>query len=272
MSATEPHVFTQSFLPVLAYRHMKDVKPILVSLGLQESEVVTYITSLQKGSATVADLSHASGYSRQAVYLAIESLKKRGLMTSSGSGKKMLYSAEHPDRLLAFAKRREAELATQVEDLARLVPQLELQAGGQKPVVKSYDGKEGLISVLSELQATDVKEIYEFTDVVAMKSVLREEDLAPFRQVVKKSSKDVFGIYLGTPTSMPPTQGAKRFYFAEGGGAIGANIGVYGNKLVLASLAGKMQSVVIESPSIVAGMKYLFKLALKTAQNTAVQK
>jgi sugar-specific transcriptional regulator TrmB len=259
---------------VLAWREispMKDVKPILVALGLQESEVATYLTSLAKGPGSIADIAHASGYSRQAVYVAVESLTKRGLMSSSGSGKKMLYSAEHPERLLAYAHRREAEMKDRIEDLARIVPQLELQSGGEKPVVRVFEGDEAIRSYLHELESQKPKEMYELTDVEAMKAVLTEQDLKPLREVLRKSRVKGVGIYTGAPiTQNEPS--SERYFLGEEHGGFKSNIGLYGDVLSFITFAGKKHSIIIESKYLAKGFKLLFQLAQERAAQLTKKK
>jgi len=70
---------------------MKDITPILKSLGLLDSEVKTYLASLENGPETVLDLAKLTKLSRQAVYSAIDALTERGLMSSALRGKKRYY-------------------------------------------------------------------------------------------------------------------------------------------------------------------------------------
>jgi len=58
---------------------MRNITPILQSLGLLESEVKTYETLLHHGAMTVIDISKRTKLSRQATYVAISGLTDRGL-------------------------------------------------------------------------------------------------------------------------------------------------------------------------------------------------
>src|SRR5512142_2814354 len=130
---------------------MKDIAPILKSLGLLDSEVKTYLKALENGPGTVLDLAKSTNLSRQAVYVAINSLTERGLMSSALRGKKRFYAAEHPSKLLEYAKRRNEEMKAQTQDLERLLPEIEMQAGGERPVVKLFEGREGLKAIIADL-------------------------------------------------------------------------------------------------------------------------
>ena len=130
---------------------MKDISPILKSLGFLDSETKTYLAALSMGPSTVIDLTKQVKLSRQAVYVAIESLTERGIMSSTLIGKKRFYAAEKPEKLLAYAKRRESELDEHVKDLEKAIPDLELRTGGERPSVKVLEGKEGLRAYLVDL-------------------------------------------------------------------------------------------------------------------------
>ena len=114
---------------------MSDIRTILTSLGLLESEVKTYLAALGLGPSTVIALSKATKLSRQAIYDALSALVEHGIMSSVLKGKKRHYLAEHPDTLLAYAKKRKSDLGVQVKNLKRLVPILTLHLGGDRPVV-----------------------------------------------------------------------------------------------------------------------------------------
>ena len=250
---------------------MKDIQPILSALGLQESEIKTYLASLSKGPSSIADIAHASGYSRQAVYLAVESLTKRGLMSSSGSGKKMLYNAEHPEKLLAYAKRREAEMKDRIEDLARIVPQLELQAGGEKPVVRVFEGEEAMQGFIHELGSIQADEFFEMTDLEAMRTSVTEADLEPLRKALRKKQPKAFGIYVGEPSGKS-VSGSMRYYLGREYGGFKSNIGLYGKTISLVTFVGRKHSIVIENEDLVKAFKLLFRLALKGAAQIGMKK
>jgi HTH-type transcriptional regulator, sugar sensing transcriptional regulator len=241
---------------------MKDIVPILRSLGLLDSEIKTYMTALEKGAGTVLDFAKHTRLSRQAIYVAIESLTERGLMSSALHGKKRFYAAEHPDKLLAYAERREQEMKERIHDLKRALPEIELQMGGEKPVVKVFEGKEGLKAVLAEIQKTEAPEFFEITDVEAMLKVLDITDLLPLRNEAKKKQHTLKALHAGS--SSQPVEGRHVHLPPELGG-FKANIGIYGDKIAMITFEGKMHSVLIESPALRKTLKILFNLAFKCA-------
>lgn len=241
---------------------MKDISPILKSLGLQESEVHTYLGALESGPSTVVELAKSTEYSRQATYTAIEALTKRGLMSSVMRGKKRLYVAEPPDKLLAYAKKRDQEMHDKVKDLERLVPELELQTGGERPVVRMFEGREGIRAIIAELRGAFAKRTIEIADLEALYTVLSQDDLEVIRKEVKKSRTKVKGLYAGA------TEGgvaqADRVFLPKKYSGFKSNIGIYGeNKIALITFEGKMQSIIIESRQLARTLEILFDLAFK---------
>jgi predicted transcriptional regulator len=244
---------------------MKDISPILKSLGLLDSEVKTYLKALENGPGTVLDLAKTTGLSRQAVYVAIDSLTSRGLMSNALRGKKRYYAASHPDKLLDYAKRRGTEMNERVQDLERLLPELELASGGEKPVVRVYEGKEGLRAFIADAQTSKPKEIHEIADLEAVQVVMEQGDVQPVRKELKKMNTFVHGLYSGEPTGK--TLDSERFILPVEYRGFKSNITVYGDKIALVTLEGKMYSILIESSALAKTMRILFGLALKSAKD-----
>jgi sugar-specific transcriptional regulator TrmB len=246
-----------------------DISPILESLGFQKSEIKTYMAALKLGPSTVIALAKAINLSRQATYLAIEALTNRGVMSSVQRGKKNYYASEPPSKLVTYAKRYELEVKEKIADLERQTPLLELQMGGERPVVKVFEGKAGVKEILEEVVATKAKEAWEITDGNAMLKILSREDLESLRKNLLRIGTRVHGLY---PVASTETQ-VDVNHVAIGSEYEGfhSNIGIYGNKLALITFEGKMHSVLIESPVLTKTMKILFELAFAGAKKQKSQ-
>jgi predicted transcriptional regulator len=244
---------------------MKDIAPILKSLGLLDSEVKTYLSAMENGPGTVMDLSKNAKLSRQAVYVAIDVLAKRGLMSSALRGKKRYYAAEHPSKLLAYAKRHEAEMKERVQDLQRLLPEIELQIGGERPAVRVFEGKEGIRAIIADMQESRPKQTSEIADLQAMNAILTPEDLKPMRLELKRFGTKVRGIYAGAPTGK--TVEADRYFLPKELSGFKSDITVYGDKIAMITFEGKMYSVLIESASLAKALRTLFELSFRCVQD-----
>lgn len=240
---------------------MKDIAPILKSLGLLESEIKVYLKTLEKGPSTVIELSQGTNLSRQACYVAIEGLTERGLMSSVLKGKRNYYAAEHPAKLVSYAKRREVQINDQIKDLERSIPQLELQIGGERPMVKLFEGKEGLNALINDMDVTQPKEIREIADLIALRSIVQPEDLLEYQKKVKKSQPDIRGFYSGERASNTVQLNTRRITLPAKNAGFNSDVFIYNNKIALITFENKMFSVLIESKALADALKIIFDIA-----------
>ncbi|MEK7649239.1 MAG: helix-turn-helix domain-containing protein [Patescibacteria group bacterium] len=238
-----------------------DIYAILKGLGFVGSEVKTYLASLEHGPATVIELTKMTKLSRQATYVVIDSLTARGLMSSLIKGKKRYYVSEDPEKLLAYSRRHDLEMEERLRDLERVMPELKLKQSGDRPVVKLYEGKEGIFTILEDLITSKPKVFYEITDLDSIKNILRSEDLIEQRRRMKKAGISGKGIISGE------TEGeivdAQRCFLPKDDAGFKADILVYNNKVAFLSCVGKLPLVVIESEVIAQTMRILFNHAFK---------
>jgi sugar-specific transcriptional regulator TrmB len=225
--------------------------------------------ALEHGAQTVLELTKRTGLSRQATYVAIDSLKERGLMTTTQQGKKTLYSAEHPDKLLAYAKRREVEMKERVKDLERSIPELELQIGGERPIVRMFEGKEGLWAIMEDTMKSKPKHVFEITDRKAMVKIIKDEERLPLRNTVTKFNTHVDGFYtVEAPYPSPKT--AIRYILPKDLHDFKSHIQVFDNKVSFVTFEGKMFSVIIEHPAIAKAVTALFTLAKRELKDSVM--
>ena len=239
---------------------MKDISKILGTLGFLDSEIKTYVSALSNGPSTVIELTKLTRLSRQATYVAIETLTDRGLMTSVVRGKKRYYQAEHPEKLLDYAKRRKLEVSEHVKDLERIVPDLELAIGGDGPMVKLFEGKDGLRAVLNEVKASKPKKVIEITDLDAMYSTLTTEDLSPLKNELNKIGTETMGIYYG---ELKGVRDAAKIVHVEKDLDFKTDITITENKVVMITFKGKMYSVIVDSKPLADTLRFVFESAFE---------
>lgn len=238
---------------------MRDVTPILRSLGLLESEIKVYLGALERGPSTVLDLAKETRLSRPATYAAIDSLTERGLMGTLQMGKKRLFAAEHPDRLLHYAQQRESELHGHVADLARAISELALRIGGERPVVKAFEGKEGIQAIIEDMKRTRPQTMDEIANIDAMRTVVSKEDLAPMREEFIRARTKIRGLYSGSDVRV--VDGAEGRLIPPPLAAFRGDIAIYANKIALVTFAGKFHSVIIEDAILADTLRVLFAVA-----------
>lgn len=131
-------------------------------LGLSTGEITVYMTALQLGPEPVQTIAKKSELSRVTVYSAIESLTKLGLMTSVEKGKKLVYAAEPPERILSLAETRLNSLQTVTREIKSNIDELKMMQTGDKPVVKMFEGLEAFSAIQEDVLKSKATQICEF--------------------------------------------------------------------------------------------------------------
>lgn len=253
---------------------MYNITPVLQSLGFLESEIKTYLAALENGPGTVLDFTKKTHFSRQATYVVIDSLTKRGLMSSVLRGKKKYFVAEDPEKLLAYAERREIDIREKVGNLKRALPELKLKASGDRPIVRLYEGKESVLAVLNDIVETKLKGkdtfLYEMEDINTFYNGVAHKDVLPMLQKLKRLDIKVKGLYQGTP--LGKTLQGTRYFFPSDIPKFKTSISLYGNKITIQTFEGKVNSIIIESQSLANTLRVLFELGFKAAELEHFQK
>lgn len=123
-----------------------ELKAGLAEIGLEDKQIEVYLAALQFGVATVLGIAKVAGVKRPTTYLILEQLEGMGLVSRVQKGRKVLYKAEEPDRLLSrlVVKQRIAEdLLPSLKAIYNLEP--------EKPVIKMNDGMAGVRNVYTEI-------------------------------------------------------------------------------------------------------------------------
>ena len=168
-----------------SFNSMSMIEKDIQSLGLNEKEAKVYLASLELGQATVQKISMKAGIKRPTTYFIIENLMERGLMSSYYQGKKQLFMAERPERILDLIAKERKELELREEQFKRLLPELQSinNRNKDKPVVKYYEGKDGILTMVSEhLKTSKNQETFDVFSRDVIEAYISSEDLAKIRK------------------------------------------------------------------------------------------
>ncbi len=118
----------------------------LEKAGLSNKEARVYLAALELGETTIARLAQKSGVKRATVYLMVDSLKEKGLLSSVKKKNKDLYFAEDP-RIL------EKNLEEKQEALHKMMPEILSIANflDKKPTVRYFEGQSGMIETFQDM-------------------------------------------------------------------------------------------------------------------------
>lgn len=243
-------------------KNMRDIATLFRSLGFSDGEMKTYLTVLELGPSTVIDITKKTKLSRQTVYNAIETLIDKGLMSTVMKGKKRCYISEDPERLHAYLKRKEIEFHEKAADIQRSMPELRLIQGGERPVVKMIEGKEGVIGTYSEMEFNKKDTVYyEISDLDAAFSVIKPEEVKQTYADMKKTNIVIKGMYAGTP--LGKTLKSHRYFLPKDQSNFNSSISVYGDKIDITTFEGKMYTILIENKTLAQTFRILFERAIK---------
>jgi sugar-specific transcriptional regulator TrmB len=117
----------------------------LERLDFSEGEARVYLAALELGETSVARIAQKAGIERTTTYLFLETLKKRGLITLSKSGKKTVYAAQNPKRLKSEVEEKSKFIDTLLPELLSITNAID-----KKPKVRFFENKEGIYDIYRE--------------------------------------------------------------------------------------------------------------------------
>ena len=240
----------------------------LQDLGLSEKEARVYLAALEIGATTADKLAKHAKIKRPTTYVQIESLMKMGLMSTYVEGKKTMFAPESPELLRRVLSRRRDDLAGKERDLASYLPELMRQfaSAGERPVVRFFPGKEGLIAVREEILTVKEKSLAVIFSSVNMNKVFEERELEDYtkRRIALEiksraiyTNKDFFD-------KAPQDALSEWRYLPEL--PISIDVRIFDDKVAIFSLEGAIFAMVIQSQKMSESMKLIFDLLWRGAQ------
>ncbi len=239
-----------------------DVVQILKKLGFDEKEIRVYLILISLGPSPVRKIAQAAGVNRGTTYDIVKQLMKNGLVTFYHKEKKQYFIAEDPAKLERHLDGRLEEMRQLKEKIKAVIPELQslYNRGGEKPVVRYYEGFAGIKNILQSILETMSKEdpkeycVYSSADI-------RELLYKNFPTFTKERIKRGIGvrvIALGEGGAEQPL--SKRKWLSREAGAPAYSI-IYGSNTAHIALdsAAVPRGVVVEDPHIAHTHKVIFE-------------
>lgn len=250
----------------------------LMQAGLSEKSAKLYATLARLGSATPATIAKDAGVNRSTAYKILTDLSVKGLVSELQRGKKLIYQAESPNRLIRFAESREKKWRENVERAKELLPDLEalMLLSPGKPRVRFYQGIEGIKDIyLDQIAKKEPYEMLGMSNVAELQDILSKKFLRDYvrekvrldissRGILPDTEKDKKyrdSFYSGFNKKYHP----KFRYVSCEDFPFQGEITLYGEKSISCinfSLRG-MAGVIIEDEIIFKMLRLLFELAWK---------
>lgn len=242
----------------------------LEALGLTQKEARIYVALLALGEATAYEIANKSGVKRPTVYVALEELRKKGLVLKIPHAKKQVFIAKDPREFVAEEKKK-------ITDAEQMMPKLlALRRGEQKPTILYFEGREGFVEALrvSEryMQGREVVGFYAYTPEITESfartvhthierlamSGTKLRGITPEHSSTHKTADPLIDAFGFDIRFVPMEQYASKV-------SIEATDG-----MVRILSAGEGQSVLIESKEIADGLRQAFELAWRGVEKKKV--
>ena len=244
-------------------------KKLLKESGFLDKEAAVYLSLLEMGRGTVAEIARKAGVNRSTGYVVLDSLTAKGLVRVSGKEPKQEYAAESPEKLREYMTVQAERQKKLAEDVGRIVPELiSLHKVGDRPSIKFYEGLAGLEQVYDDTLSSK-GDIYSTSTYEEMHETLPKYFSTYYSRRVEKN------IFVRTFVADTPLARVRKlrdieeyretYLVPQSEFLLPTDIEVYGNKVMLASWKEKL-GVIIESKEIATTLRSVFKLALEEAK------
>ena len=239
-------------------------------LGLSEKESKVYLAALELGESTVQEIAKKAGINRTTAYFHIEDLIKKGLISSIEKKKKRYFYASNPENLLRMIDLKEKEISDLKKDLNSLLPELKTiyNLAPHKPKVHFFEGIEGLRSIQEDILRSKFKEGFGLVNLDDAYKVFPPSPKDHRHKLKKKFLKEKVIrkiIYTSKKGEILPRKenqpSVERKFIDSQKFSFHTEIYIYGEKIALTSLKGKLIGIIIEDSELAQSLKILFKLA-----------
>lgn len=235
----------------------------LTYLGLSEKEAKVYLSSLELGKSSAQKIAEKSKVNRATTYVQIESLTKKGLMSSYVEGKKQFFCAEAPEKLNLLFREQVMTIQRKQEYLDKIIPELKsikgLEKGG-KPVVRYFEGKDGLRAMSEEFIMLEHKDYARMIYSVDLLSQIFTDDEKKWMQTRRQKKKiKVKSIINDEKNKLVSDAICLRLSTKDY--PIKSDIAFFGDKTRIATQNEPLLGMIIENKDITDTLKILFDLA-----------
>jgi len=234
-----------------------ETKEVLKNLGIEERETVIYLANLEIGIASAKEIAKKANIQRTYFYDISDNLIKIGIVKQIKAGKKTLFQACEPEKLIELQEEKLKELKNALPRLKALQ-----NTKGEKPKVYFYEGKDG-INQINEDTLRYKSEIIGFTTprfVSADEEKLSQEYIKKRiaagikARVIGEVSEEMLQIQKKDIIELRKTKMLPTNIFTSQ-----VEIGIYGNRSYFANYKDEC-GLIIEDTEIAKTLKNIFEL------------
>lgn len=229
------------------------IKEILKKFDFSEKEIDVYLALLDLGFSVVSDIAEKTEINRSTVYVILDSLTKRGLVSIAEHRGVKMYNSIPPEQLVKHFE----DVAKQYKELSglakELLPKMKAENKIKKsgPAVRFFEGPEGMKTVYEDALSS-------LETIRAYASNRKDDKITPENYYDRLTKKNIKVKLL-----LPETAEARELIEREQGKQavnFSPNISIYDNKVVLMAPAENF-ALIIESKELSDSLKKAFDLS-----------
>ena len=246
---------------------LEDIKTGLYELGLSDKEAEVYLAMLELGPSSVQDISKRAGVNRSTTYVMIEGLKKHGLLSTFEKGKKIVFAAENPEKLMSIVSEHMGLLEAKRDRLSQTLPRLMaiFNAVEDKPRVRFFEGDAGLVTIREEIAMSKdpIWELYA-VDELLMDLVKVEPERRIERSKVLRG-RALISVKPGFTVPFFDINGIEVREIDYNKLPFTGDLAIVGSRVYILSHRSRSLGVIIDSGDIAEVMKALYEMAWSCA-------
>lgn len=233
----------------------------LQEIGLAEKEAAVYAALLQVENDSVLDIAKKTKINRTTIYPVLESLAKKGLISEVKVDKKIRFQAEPPERLETYVERQKVILDEQGRRLKDIIPQLKSmqKESGQRPVVKYFEGREGIVSSMEEFfgaqKSGETQYMIYSRDLV--ENLFTDKERERFKKMRQGKDIKAKAIYTYSKGDLPAQPDSLRIRIDENKYPITCDISIYSDQIKISILGESLSGITIVSKDLSQTIKSL---------------
>ena len=135
----------------------------LEKLNLNKKEAILYVALLELGESNLQGIADKAGLKRTTVYDILDSLKQKGLISTTKKGKRVYYYAENPRVIETIFKEKISRLNNILPELLSISNLID-----KKPKIQFFEGTEGIKNVFRDTLKYKNSEVLSWTSPEAI--------------------------------------------------------------------------------------------------------
>ncbi len=242
-----------------------DLIALLTAATFTQSEAKAYLTGLELGSATLADIVKRSGVSKTSIFEALESLQKRKLVRATRRKGRVVYRVADAGRVIDTLRAQIAEQSSTIDDVVRALPLFSALKGGAQPstlIHEGIDAVHGFFAHLEKIQPDTLDEIANPDDIYTW---INPEEIRKARKMYRWMPKHPRTIYIGTPKNWNPKFAHR--VLNKAWGTFRGNLAIYGNFVSVLTYTNRPITIIIESKALADSLRLLFGIAWRASDD-----